>query len=401
MTGPAAADTTEGKPTLRQRVYHIIEEPLPGGRAGHVFNALMVLLILANVAAVILESVPEVEQAHYGFLWAFDTFSVVVFTVEYAVRLWVVPEHPLFAALSPMRARLKYATSFHAVIDLLAILPFYLAVLVQIDLRFLRVLRILRLLKLTRYSPAFDALARVVYIQRRPLAATVVIAGMLLIFAASVIHLIEHTAQPETFGSIPKSMWWTIVTMTTTGYGDVVPVTPLGRVFGGLLMLSGIGLLALPTGILATGFVQEIRKYDFVVSWRMVADVPLFRKLDAVRVSDIVGVLKAKNVPARHAVVRRGEHADAMFFVLSGELLVDLHPQPKRLGPGDYFGEIALLKHAPRTATVVSETECTLLVLGVEDFERLLRDVPELSGQLHQVMAARLVELERSEASGH
>ncbi|MEK7245281.1 MAG: ion transporter, partial [Pseudomonadota bacterium] len=152
MNSAAAADTAEGKPTLRQRVYHVIEEPLPGERAGHVFNAFMVFLILANVAAVIIESVPEVEAAHYGFLQAFDTFSVAVFTLEYALRLWVVPEHPLYSLLSPPRARLRYAMSFHAVIDLLAILPFYLAALVQIDLRFLRILRILRLLKLTRYS---------------------------------------------------------------------------------------------------------------------------------------------------------------------------------------------------------------------------------------------------------
>jgi voltage-gated potassium channel len=226
-----------------------------------------------------------------------------------------------------------------------------------------------------------------------------VIAGMWLVFAASVIHLIEHAAQPDNFGSIPRAMWWAIVTMTTTGYGDVVPATPLGRMFGGLLMLSGIGLLALPTGILATGFVQEIRKYDFVVSWRLVAGVPLFRRLDAVRISDIVGALKAKNVPARHAIVRRGEHADAMYFILTGEVLVDIHPQPKRLGPGDYFGEIALLKHAPRTATVVSKTECSLLVLGTDNFARLLRDVPELAESLNKTMSEGLAELERANAA--
>ena len=398
MSETAAADPTESKPPRRQRVYHLIEEPLPGERAAHVFDAFMVLLILANVAAVVVESVPEIEAAHYGFLLAFDTFSVAVFTLEYALRLWVAPEHPRYIMLSPLRARLRYAMSFHAVIDLLAILPFYLAALVNVDLRFLRILRILRLLKLTRYSPAFEALARVVYIQRRPLVATVVIAGMLLIFASSVIHLIEHEAQPEHFSSIPRSMWWTIVTMTTTGYGDVTPITPLGRVFGGLLMLSGIGLLALPTGILATGFVQEIRKYDFVVSWRMVARVPLFRKLDALRVSDIVASLKSKTIPPRYAVVRRGEHADAMFFILSGEVVVDIRPEPKHLGPGDFFGEIALLKHGLRTATVISETACSLLVLGTEDFERLLRDVPELTEQLRQTMATRLAELERANA---
>lgn len=399
MNGTAAADSSESKPTLRQRVYHLIEEPLPGKRAVHVFNAFIVILILANVTAVILESVPEVEQAHYATLQAFDVFSVVVFTVEYALRLWIAPEHPLYAALTPLKARLKYSVSFHALVDLLAILPFYLATFVHVDLRFLRILRILRLLKLTRYSHAIEALVRVVYIQRRPLLATVVIAGILLVFASSVMHLVEQEAQPEQFGSIPRSMWWAIVTMTTTGYGDVVPVTPLGRVFAGLLALSSIGLLALPTGILATGFIQEIRKYDFVVSWRIVASVPLFRRLDAVRVSDIVSVLKAKNVPARHAVVRRGEHADAMYFILSGEVMVDIHPDPKHLGPGDYFGEIALLKHGLRTATVVSDTDCSLLVLEVDDFERLLRDIPELSEQLHQVMAVRLAELERASAS--
>ncbi|MCC7017299.1 MAG: ion transporter [Rhodospirillales bacterium] len=399
MNGIAASDVAEREPTLRQRVYHWIEEPLPGKRTVHIFNAFIVILILANVSAVILESVPEVEQAHYATLQAFDVFSVAVFTVEYALRLWVVPEHPLYAAFAPRRARMKYALSFHALVDLLAFLPFYLGGLVNIDLRFLRILRILRLLKLTRYSHAFEALVRVAYAQRRPLLATVVIAAILLVFASSVMHLIEHEAQPQQFGTIPKSMWWAIVTMTTTGYGDVVPATPLGRVFGGLLMLSGIGLLALPTGILATGFIQEIRKYDFVVSWRMVASVPLFRKLDAVRVSDIVSALKSKTVPSRHAIVRRGEHADAMFFILLGEVVVDIHPEPKHLGPGDYFGEIALLKHGVRTATVVSETDCSLLVLEADDFERLLRDVPELSEQLHQAMAARLAELERGSVS--
>lgn len=390
---------TNASSTLRTRVYHFIDEPLPGEHAAHLFNFFMVALILANVAAVVLESVPEIETAHYATLAAFDFISVVVFTAEYALRIWIAPEHPAYFSLSPARARLRYVLSFHALVDLLAILPFYLGAIVPLDLRFLRILRVLRLLKLTRYSPAFEALARVVYNQRRPLIATVVIAGMLLIFASSVIHLLEHEAQPQHFSSIPKSMWWTIVTMTTTGYGDVVPVTPLGRMFGGLLMLSGMGLLALPTGILATGFVQEIRKFDFVVSWRMVASVPLFKKLDAMRVSDIVSVLKSKNIPARHAIVRRGEHADAMYFILSGDVLVDMPPEPKRLGPGDFFGEIALIKRGKRTATVVSDTECSLLVLSFDDFERLLGEIPELAEQLHQIMAQRLLELEHAGVS--
>lgn len=382
--------------TRRTRVYHFIEEPLPGERAAHRLSFFLIALILANVAAVVLESVPEIEESHSAVLTAFDFFSVLIFTVEYVLRIWIAPEHPAYFTFSPARARLRYALSFHALIDLLAILPFYLGAFVPLDLRFLRILRVLRLLKLTRYSPSFEVLARVVYNQRRPLIATIAIAGMLLIFASSIIHLLEHEAQPQHFGSIPKSMWWTIVTMTTTGYGDVVPITPLGRMFSGLLMLSGIGLLALPTGILATGFVQEIRKFDFVVSWRMVANVPLFKKLDAMRVSDIVSVLKSKNIPAHHAIVRRGEQANAMYFILSGDVSIDLPSGPKRLGPGDFFGEIALLRHSKRTATVVSDTECSLLVLGLDDFERLMDEIPELAEQLHKVMKQRLAEMEHA-----
>jgi voltage-gated potassium channel len=381
--------------TLKARLYRLIEDPARDSVAARAFDGFMIALILAYVAAVILESVEDIEKAYGPTLHAFDVLSVAVFTVEYAARLWVCTEDPVTARWSPLRARLRYAVTPFALIDLFAILPFYLAMLVAIDLRFLRVFRILRLLKLTRYSAALETLARVVYQQRRPLLATVVIAAMAHVFASSLMYLIEHTAQPQHFGNIPQAMWWAIVTITTTGYGDVVPVTPFGRILGGLLMLTGIGLLALPTGILATGFIQEIRRYDFVVSWQLVAQVPLFSRLDATRIADIVAILKPKQIPPRYTVVLRGEHADAMYFIVSGEVEVEIHPEPKRLKVGDYFGEIALLKRGPRTATVLSLTECRLLVLDAVDFEKLLKINPELAEPMRATMTARLQELER------
>jgi voltage-gated potassium channel len=382
--------------TLKASLYRIIEDPARDSLAGRVFDTFMITLIVTNVIAVVLESVETIEKVYGPGLYVFDVLSVAVFTVEYALRLWVCTENPMAPRRAPAMARLRYALSPLALIDLLAILPFYLAALVAIDLRFLRVFRILRLLKLTRYSAAIETLARVVYQQRRPLMATIVIAATVLIFASSLMYLLEHTTQPQHFGNIPAAMWWTIVTMTTVGYGDVVPMTPLGRVLAGFVMLTGIGMLALPTGILATGFIQEIRRYDFIVSWRLVSHVPLFSGLDATRIADIVAILKPKQVPPRYAIVRQGENADAMYFLVSGEVEVEMPPHVKRLHAGDYFGEIALLKHCPRMATVLSVTECRLLVLDAADFDRLLRVNPELAKPLHATMATRLRELEQT-----
>lgn len=382
--------------TLKVRLYRIIEDPARDSLAGRVFDAFMITLIVANVIAVVIESIETMEKVYASAFYVFEVLSVAVFTAEYALRLWACTENPTVSRQAPAWTRLCYALSPLALIDLLAILPFYLAALVAIDLRFLRVFRILRLLKLTRYSAAIETLARVVYQQRRPLLATVVIAATVLVFASSLMYLLEHTAQPQHFGNIPAAMWWTIVTMTTVGYGDVVPMTPFGRILAGFVMLTGIGMLALPTGILATGFIQEIRRYDFIVSWRLVAQVPLFSGLDATRVADIVSILKPKQVPPRYVVVRQGENADAMYFLVSGEVEVEMSPDVKRLRAGDYFGEIALLKHCPRTATVLSVTECRLLVLEAADFDRLLRVNPELAKPLHATMTARLRELEHS-----
>jgi len=185
-------------------------------------------------------------------------------------------------------------------------------------------------------------------------------------------------------------MWWTIVTMATVGYGDIVPVTPLGKMFGGFVMILGIAMFAVPAGILATGFAVELRKRDFVVTWQTVARVPLFAGLDAAHIADIARLLKRQIVPAKYAVVRRGEPADAMFFVMSGEVEVEVVPTPRRMGRGQFFGEIALLRDTLRTATVTTVTECELLALDVADFRRLLEAHPTVRASIVQVAEQRL-----------
>jgi voltage-gated potassium channel len=191
-------------------------------------------------------------------------------------------------------------------------------------------------------------------------------------------------------------MWWAIVTMATVGYGDIIPITPLGKVFGGFTMLLGIAMFAVPAGILANGFATELRKRDFIVTWQTVAAVPLFESLDATRIADIARLLKTQVLPARQVVVRRGEAADAMFFIMSGEVEVDVQPTSVRLGKGKYFGEIALIKDISRTATVTTINECQLLSLDVNDFRQLMLQYPDLKVAIEKVAGERL----QQQASG-
>jgi voltage-gated potassium channel len=390
--------TESNETALRGRVYNTLESSAPDNWLGRWFDNFMIVLIVTNVIAVILETHEGIAAAP-DFFWTFELLSVAVFTVEYLARLWVCVENPEPGYGHPVLGRLRHVATPMALIDLIAILPFYLAFLVSVDLRFMRVFRLLRLFKLTRYSSALETLGIVVYGQRRPLGAALLIMLILLVFASSIVYLFEHDAQPEAFASIPHAMWWGLATLTTVGYGDVAPVTALGKTFGGFVMVLGIGMFALPAGILATGFADEIRKREFVVSWKLVAGVPLFASLDALRIAEIAQLLRPKMVPPRYAIVRRGEPADAMYFIVTGEVEVDVQPVAQMLGAGDFFGEIALLKESERTATVTTATECRLLYLDRYDFRRLLRDHPDLHDTVTQVMESRLIQLEAEAAT--
>jgi voltage-gated potassium channel len=381
--------------TLRTRLYDILEKRDSDSRLGILVDVFLVLLILTNVLAVILESVKEINAVYRDFFFMFEVFSVTIFTLEYLTRVWVVPEDPHETPYGPLMGRWHYMTTPMAIIDLLAILPFFLAFFVTVDLRFLRVFRLLRLLKLTRYSPALATVGKVFAAQRRPLMAGLMIMMTLLVFGGSVSYLLERDAQPETFGSIPDAIWWAMATLTTVGYGDVTPVTPAGKIFGGVLMIMGIAMYALPAGILATGFAQEFRRHDFRVTWGMVAKVPIFAGVDAAVVAEIVDCLIPLVVPPRHTIVRRGEVSDAMYFIASGDVEVDLIHSPSRhLSDGDFFGEIGVLKDRKRTATVTAINETRLMVLEAVDLKRLVAEHEVLEANLHKVLKERMSELE-------
>ncbi len=238
----------------------LLEQGHHTDKPSRTLNLLLILLISMNVVAIILESVGSIHQQYERAFWYFEIFSVAIFTVEYIARVWSSIDLEEAADTSPVMGRLRYILSPMALVDLIAILPFYMSLYLSIDLRFLRVLRLLRLFKLTRYSPALGALLDVIHKESEALLAAFVVLLMMLVISAAGIYLIENELQPETFGSIPNSMWWAIVTLTTVGYGDVVPVTPMGKIFGGLIGLIGIGMIALPAAIMASGFAENIRE---------------------------------------------------------------------------------------------------------------------------------------------
>ena len=251
---------------LRRRVWELLEvtEDSEGGVSWDWVDVFLLILIVLNVIAVIIETVRGIRLQYGPALYAFDVFSVAVFSVEYVTRIWACTADPRYS--HPVTGRIRYATSFFGIIDALAIVPFYMMLLLPItviDLRVLRVLRLMRfarVLKVGRYSESFDRMKRVISARRGDLGVALMSVLVVLILASSAMYYTESAAQPTVFTSIPAAMWWGISTLTTVGYGDIAPVTPLGKLLGGMIQLLGIAVFALPAGIIAAGYDEESRR---------------------------------------------------------------------------------------------------------------------------------------------
>lgn len=246
--------------TLRKRTADLLQPHRDNDRVGRGIDIFLISLILLNILAIVLESVPRYGIYYRQEFHWFEVCSVAIFTVEYLLRIWSIPDVESVDGELLWSSRLKYIVSPMALIDLLAILPFYLTFFFRIDLRFLRVVRLLRIFKLTRYSSAMHVLLSVLKEESSSLFAALFVLLVLLMLASSGIYLIEHQIQPDAFGSIPDSMWWAMATLTTVGYGDVTPITPMGKFFGGCITVIGMGMVALPAGILASAFSDYIHR---------------------------------------------------------------------------------------------------------------------------------------------
>jgi voltage-gated potassium channel len=246
---------------VQEQVYLLLESPANNNRARKFIIYFIAAVILINVIEVVLETEYGIFTEYRPYFFAIDFFCVMVFSIEYALRVWACVRNPRYS--SPVKGRIRYALSPLALVDLMAISPFYLPLIIPIELRLLRLLRLLRIfrvLKLGRYSNAFETFADVLKSKKEELLITLIMAVIILILASSALYVVEREAQPDKFASIPDAMWWAVVTLATVGYGDVYPITPLGKFISALVALSAIGLFALPAGILAAGFAQSIQK---------------------------------------------------------------------------------------------------------------------------------------------
>lgn len=357
--------------------------------AGMLLHRTLIGLILVTTVASVLESVPS-YAARFGLLFrAVELVAVVAFTLEFAVRVWCSTEHPLYRDLPPWKARLRYLGTAGAVVDLLAIAPFYLNGLGIIDVRALLTLRLLRFLKLTRYTPGMRSLIEVIRTERTSLLTCLMFLVGVALISAAFMRWAEQDAQPDKFGTIPDALYWAVITLATVGYGDVVPMTAAGKLIASATALLGLFLLALPIGILASSFAQVIQKRDFVVTWSMVARVPLFNALPATDIAEIMRYLNSMSAEAGEVIVRQGDLAQSMYFIASGEVSVEIPGMPVVLSEGQFFGEMALLARGKRTATVRATARTKLLVLDGADLDGIMERKPEVGRAIRQVAGER------------
>ncbi|MCA1402397.1 cyclic nucleotide-gated ion channel [Bradyrhizobium sp. BRP56] len=390
MVATAPLKPTIGDPGLRDRLYELLERDDLPHSGGLRFARVIVAIIAVDVLAAILASVPEIDAQFGWLLTTIEIAAVIAFALEYAARLWSVVGHSL-RDVTPARARLEYAFSALGVIDLLAFLPSAVALAIG-DKTALVLFGMLPFLKLVRYSTAMRSLLAALHAERRTLFGCVVIlTGAVLLFA-SLLYAIEHKVQPDKFGTMPQAMWWAIVTLGTVGYGDVVPITPLGRTVTVVAIVVGFAMIALPVAIISTAFADEVRRRDFVVTWGMLARVPLFSHLNAADISDIMRLLRSQTIEAGEVLVRRGDAASSMYFITAGEVEIDLPSQLVRLSDGAFFGEIALLRRTSRSGTVTATRKTKLLVLDAQDFHALIERMPALAAHVRETAEARLAD---------
>ena len=246
---------------IQKRVYEILGQAQNGDKVSSFVDRFLTILIITNVLAVSLESVETIGSAFRQEFAAFEMFSIIVFGTEYILRIWSAVAKEDSTHKTPFGKRIEYILSFNGLVDLAALLPSLISMFVgSADLRWIRVVRILRLLKMSNYSTALEDLGSAIYEERQSFLAALYLFTLALFIASALMYVLEHQAQPEAFASIPESMWWALITLTTVGYGDVSPITTLGKMVGALTALIGVCTVALLTGIIASAFTSQIEK---------------------------------------------------------------------------------------------------------------------------------------------
>jgi voltage-gated potassium channel len=351
-------------------------------RVSWAYRMIEAAAVIVGVGVMILGTEPELPVYWDHVCLATDIFVLGFFTLDWFARLWIMPMR--VAGVPVATARWRWLSSRASIIGLLSFLPMGLTEFVDRSSTGAPILAILWVARFAHYSKGIDMLFAVFARERQAMSAVLLLFFSVLLTGGILEFLAERGRDPDQFNSVAQTLWWGITTLTTTGYGDVVPHSPVGRLIAGGMMISGLIVFGLLAGILATGFAAEMKRRDFLRNWDLVAQVPLFHDVGAGTIADLANLLRHRELPPRSVVAKRGSAGDCMFFIVNGEVEIQIEPRPIRLGDGDFFGEMALVTGAARNATVVTTVATRLLILDIADFRALASAKPELLDVIHQ-----------------
>ena len=402
--------------TPRQITYYALNNTLPAydsnysfavrianqyGKLSKLIARILTVAILSMAIVRILESqlweltgIPSLEKVLLIILLS-------IFTIEYLGRLWSAPESCSDLAEesdddreheADHHYRFHYVISLLGIIDLLVILSILYNITSVDPNSWPNYVVVLGLFKLSRYIPGIEIVGAVVKKERQILTASLLCLGLLVVILSTALYLAERDAQPEAFKNISTALWWGIVTMTTTGYGDIIPVTSIGRMLGGVAMLGGIAMLAIPAGILASGFAEELRYREQIYNWEIISNLELFHDLDSSCIADITRHLRSIVLPKNTIVFKKNSTPDAIYFIADGAVEVQIYPRPPSpiiLRKGDVFGEAGLLENRKRNASVKTISATRLMALDIHDFHRLANDHASLKSKIESINLSR------------
>ena len=370
MNGSGFSQAMDDPPkTFKPPAFLGLEQFVAATAGRNMTRAANVAVVIGVLMVVILSVDPAYEAAHHwvdAVLWGCLGF----FAFEWMVRL----RHAAIAG-NPI----GYLVSGRGLLDAACAIAVPLALLLGINPRMAWLFAVIWLIKVILGFRGLRQLRRVLVLESGPLLSVLVLFLVVLFLASVAEYFLEHDVQPEAFGSVPAALWWAVVTLTTTGYGDVVPITPLGRLVAALVMICGLGVFGLWTGILATGFASETRRDNFLKTWESVTQVPFFATLGPSAIADVTHMLRTIDLPPRTMIIRKGQKGDCMYFLATGEVEVDLPGKKIRLGEGAFFGEMALLGNNLRSANITTTRLSKLLVLDLVDFRLLMARHPDLA----------------------
>jgi voltage-gated potassium channel len=366
----------------------LAEGPLSPKQA-RIYRSVLIVAILASTNAAALGTVPDLPAAALFWIGAVSLLANLAIIVDYLLRLILAWQGTGKDDSARWKGLRHYMFSAFGLFDLAAALTLGRGLIPADTQDAAIVLSIFCFLKLARYSPALETLRTVILIEAKPLMSALFIVLLLAYIAATSLFFVERHVN-SAMTTLPDALWWAVITLTTVGYGDVVPITPLGKFFGTAVAILGLCMFALPASILASGFTEEMRRHAFIKNWSLVSKVPFFNCLNAGQIAEIAELLRPYTAIKGEAVIREGEIGESMYFIVTGEFEGRVGGTKFILKAGEFFGEIALLDRSPRMATVKALMRSQLLTLGVRDFQKFVGSSPELMPMIRKMAEERL-----------